>query len=197
MTHQLVGFRTVEISNLCSTALNCAHEFQGLISGSFAIIAALFTAYIIFKSANLPIDEEKRRLTGQENRLLNYYYRKLSDELLFVRNRSRQAKGTIQVVIASAKDISDKTRERVFLEIPEEFGRPEIMSIFPADMAKKCMNLQRLLRDHNFDMMRAGGSFGADDFQQSLFQRLDSIAGRSGSLSSELECQSKSFLLTD
>lgn len=187
----------MEPVELCAAPLKCLYEFQGLASGLLAIVAALGTAYVIWRSAILLINAERSNLEEHQNRLLNFYCRKLSEDLRLIADRARHTEGTIKVQIASQKDLTDNIRERTILSIPDEFNNPDIMSLFSTQLAKKIMNLHRLLQDHNFDMRRAGGAFGANNFQQSIFERMNSIISRSQSLSVELEAKSKAYFQTE
>jgi hypothetical protein len=53
----------------------------------------------------------------------------------------------------------------------------------PIEIVEKSLVLKQQINDHNFDIDRAGGSFGANEFRRSLQARLDTIRQDALSLS--------------
>jgi hypothetical protein len=49
------------------------------------------------------------------------------------------------------------------------------MSLLPIEMQRNVLTLRRKVSDHNFDMDRAGGAFGADNFRRAILEQVKSI----------------------
>lgn len=160
---------------ICTTWYHCVYDFQTLISGSLAIIAAVVTAAVIWRSAKLPFIEQERREKELLRRQILFASSVLSEQLLIIATRARQAEGTITVVVASNTDVNDDTRRRTILEIHPIVDDRETMSVLPTELLQRLSKLRHQIADHNFDMMRAGGAFGADNFRTSILARIRQI----------------------
>ena len=60
---------------------DCLREFQTLIAGVLAIVAAAITAWVIWKSANRPVEAQEKRDRAKEDRRLRHGCLKLSHDL--------------------------------------------------------------------------------------------------------------------
>ena len=56
------------------------------------------------------------------------------------------------------------------------------MSTLPTVVLEDCLALSQKVNDHNFDIARAGGAFGADNFRESLRKRIQEIQKNVGTL---------------
>lgn len=161
---------------LCSSIPVCIYNFQPLFAGGLAVIAAIIAAGGVYLSARLPLKHKERVERQAEARRVQVNYRVLLSDLLILHERVRQAEGTIKVVIAARATVTDETRAKVRLIMPELCSDWAFMSLVPSDLADAILALGRIVDSHNFDMDRAGGSFGADNFRELIFQRLKSIS---------------------
>ena len=150
-------------------------DYQTLISGILAILAAGIATWGIIYTARLPLAAQEHERRATEARRRAYVSLALGRDLFTLAARARSARGTIRAVIASNAMIDDNIREGVLLRFPAMAQDWESMSVLPE---KAFLNVSRLMRraeDHNFDMARAGGAFGADNFRQSILARLEKI----------------------
>lgn len=161
------------------------YNFQTLISGILAIGAAGIGACVLWRSAQLPLEEQRRReidlLVGKRlflSSLLNVEFRILTD-------RARQAESTIDVTIATDSDVTDNTREKTILKLPAVIDNWELMAAIPVNLLQALSEFRKLVDDHNFDMNRAGGAFGADNFRRSIKQRVKLIAQQAAQLANQ------------
>lgn len=176
----------VEPAAVCATFWACVHEFQTLIAGTLAVGAAAVTGYVIWRSANLPVAEQARRDKETTANRQRHECLVLASQLRALRRRSRQAASTIRVYIAANKDVSDATKEKIYLVVPAVIANWEVMSMLPPDVVAQCLDLAQKLEDHNFDIAGAGGAFGADNFRRSLLSRLSDIQVSVGKLANDL-----------
>lgn len=150
-------------------------DFQTLISGGLAIIAAVGTTAAVVYTARLPLrakDAERREV---EARRRAYVSLALGRDLFTLAARARSAQGTIRVTIAANANITDSIRAKVMLRLPEIVTDWESMSLLPEQSFLNLSRLIRLVEDHNFDMERAGGAFGADNFREHILRRVEQI----------------------
>jgi hypothetical protein len=70
--------------------------------------------------------------------------------------------------------------------MPSVFVEWEVMSLLLPEIVQKCLHLRQKLIDHNFDVARAGGAFGADNFRAILLRRLEEIMTEATDLAGEL-----------
>jgi hypothetical protein len=176
----------VESVAVCTTFWACVHEFQTLIAGTLAVAAAVATGYVIWRSANLPITEQARRDQETAANRQRHECLVLSSQLRALRRRGSQAASTIRVHIAANADVSDATKEKMYLEVPTVIANWEVMSMLPPGVVQQCLDLTQKLEDHNFDIARAGGAFGDDNFRRSLRIRLGDIRVSVGKLANDL-----------
>ena len=87
-------------------------------SGTLAVGAAAVTGYVIWRSANLPVAEQARRDKETAANRQRHECLVLSSQLQALRRRARQATGTIRVHIAANTDVSDATKEKMYLKVP-------------------------------------------------------------------------------
>lgn len=159
----------------CAGLVECLWKFQTLAGGIFAIIAAIITASIIYVAARLPIKAEQVLNKKAEERRLRLRSIELSEEFKILGMRAVQGKGTVTVHKASNASITDDTRRKMILRIPRPTRDWEFMSLIPEAVARECIRLNGMIKDHNFDMERAGGAFGDDNFGRSITTRLEMI----------------------
>jgi hypothetical protein len=159
----------------CSGFIECLWQFQTLAGGIFAIIAAIITAAIIYISARLPVKAEQVLNKKAEDRRLRLRSIELSEEFNILGMRAVQGKGTVTVHKASNVSITDDIRGKMMLRIPRPTRDWEFMSLIPEAVARECIRLNGMIKDHNFDMERAGGAFGDDNFGRSITTRLEAI----------------------
>lgn len=172
--------------DICINTLDCFYDFQTLLSGILAIGAALITALIIWWTAYLPIQHQKNEIIRQKRRKQHYVALILSRNFRLLATRARQAQGTVKVTKAANKDITENVRKRTILVFDSIIDDWELMSLFPSSVLTKIVDLRNIVNEHNFDMERAGGAFGDDNFGNQIMNRLDSIASQCNVLGSEL-----------
>lgn len=167
----------------CTALVECLWKFQTLIAGVFAAIAAAGTAYVIYRAAHLPVKADRDFNERTEGRRLRLRSIELSEEFKILRMRATQGKGTVAVHKGANTPISDETRRKMMLYIPQPTRDWEFMSLIPEEIAKQCIHLNGMIEDHNFDVERAGGAFGDDNFGRSITARLDAIHNMAAQLS--------------
>lgn len=171
---------------MCNNLVECIYNFQTLLSGILAIIAALVTGVVIWKTAYLPIQHKKQEDDKQTERKRHYVALVLSRNFRQLATRAKQAQGTVTVTKAANKDITENVRKRVILNFDPIIDDSELMSLFPADVLTSIVDLRKAIEEHNFDMERAGGAFGDDNFGEQIMRRLDSIQFKCNLLSNQL-----------
>ena len=175
-------FHTYEVTK-CNDFLSCLSEFQTLITGVLALLAATVTAIVIWRAAKLPVVKEYEHQVLMEKRKKRYNFRLLFEDLRLISNRAKHVAGTIEVTVAANAVITDEIRSKVLLKLPKIIECWEDMSLLEEPLFSEILSLRRQIIDHNFDMERAGGSFGADNFQQSILRRLSRLENKSFELS--------------
>ena len=177
----------------CAGVVECLWKFQTLVAGIFAIIAAVVTAYTIYKAARLPVRAEQDRHKENEGRRLRLRSLELSEEFSILGKRAIQGKATVKVHKAAKASITDETRRKMMLRIPPPTRDWEFMSLTPEAIVRQCIQLNGMIEDHNFDMERAGGAFGDDNFGRSITARLETISKIAADLSQTFSRFSSSF----
>lgn len=164
--------------SMCASASTCLFNFQTFISGVLAILAAIGTTIIVWRAAKLPLKRQAQlaRERGEKRRL--YVGSVLSSDLMNLTNRATHAASTIKVVAAANSTINESTKAKARLELHPIIEDWESMSLLPTNTLQNLLRLKQEVSDHNFDVDRAGGAFGADNFRQSMLSRLSSIQGR-------------------
>lgn len=61
------------------------------------------------------------------------------------------------------------------------------MAVLPEQAFLNLSRLMRLVEDHNFDMARAGGAFGADNFRQVILDRVQKIEISAKAVASQID----------
>jgi hypothetical protein len=167
---------------LCPSIQICLYNFQTLLAGVLAIIAAMIAAIAVWRSAHLPLKHQEKVRREAEGRRVQVGYRALLSDLQTLQVRVRQAEGSVKVVIASNASVTDDVRTKVRLAMPALCSDWDFMSLLPSDLASALLALGRTVDSHNFDMAQAGGAFGADSFRELIFRRLKDISEHVGSL---------------
>lgn len=185
---------------LCSTFWHCMYDYQTAITGALASIAAALSIIIVWRSANLPIAVQRAQQAEVNERKITYARFTLSEDLKLLSLRAKQAESTIKAFIASDKEVTENAKQKTKLLIPPILSDWEFMSLFSSEIIKELMTLRYEVENHNFDMQRASGAFGDDNFRLSILKRADSIRSQSGRLASIVfadESLSKKTNLTD
>lgn len=172
---------------ICSDILHCAHEFQTFISGVLAILAALGTSFMIWKSAFLPIQHQKAHDLKQKRRKQHYVALVLSRNFRLLATRAKQVQGTVITHKAANASVTDKTRERSKLIFDPIIDDWELMSLFPMDLLTDIVDLRKYVADHNFMMDQIGGAFGDDNVGEQIKRRMDSVQNQCSTLSNKLQ----------
>ena len=169
---------------ICTQFVDCVWAFQTLATGIFAVVVAVGTAAVIYRAARLPVRVERERQKESERRRLRLRSLEISEELRLLSRRAKQGQGTVKVNKAANADVTEATRQKMRLRIPAPTHDWEFMSLLPEDIARECLQLNGMIGDHNFDMERAGGAFGDDNFGRSITDRLERIRTKAAQLSS-------------
>jgi hypothetical protein len=176
---------------MCSNVIECLYNFQTLISGVLAILAALGTGIVIWKTAYLPIKHKKMEDEKQTERKRHYIALVLSRNFLQLATRAKQAQGTVTVTKAANASVTENVRKRVMLKFDPIIDDSELMSLFPADVLTAIVDLRKAVEEHNFNMEGAGGSFGDDNVGERIMRKLDSIQQKCRLLSNQLNTFNK------
>lgn len=171
---------------LCENFISCLWQFQTLVAGILAICAAILTAIGLYVSAHVPVKEERARLKEEYRKRVRFQTLKLLQDIELIRKRARQGQGTVKAHKAASASVTDTVRQRMMLAITPTLMNWEFLSSIDEHIAQKCLCLRALIEDHNFDMERAGGAFGDDNFGDLIVRRLDSIKELIGEISSSL-----------
>jgi len=164
---------------LCGTVLGCLYDFQTLISGGIAVIGAVATATVIWRAARLPIEKQQAIAKVREQTRRQYVCSVLQTELMRLSNQALHADSTITTIKAANASINEDTKARTRLAMPTIVDDWESMSLLPAHLLQQLMRLRNDVADHNFDVDRAGGAFGADNFRLQMQTRLKHIEASS------------------
>jgi|GEM_PF-2402373 len=173
-------------SELCTSFVKCLFDFQTGIAGVFAIFAAIYSAKVILRAAKLPIDAQNAHNKALEERKRSYIKQILAEDFRLLASRARQAEGTIKVHIAANKEVTERTKEKTTLKFHPIIDDWEFMSLLPLSIFNEIMALRRSVEDHNFDMERAGGVFGDDNFKKIITKRVQSIESHAMQLSNKV-----------
>ncbi len=171
---------------LCSTIWRCTYEYQTLLAGILALISAVLAGKWVLRAARMPLEAETKRLSEELERRRRFTCLRLSNEFMRVCEHARQVEGTIKVTIGANSNVTDSTREKTTIAEPPLLDDWESMSLLSDHMVSSVLNLRALLRRHNFDMARAGGSFGDNNFQKHVLKQAVNIYGSAQQVASEL-----------
>ena len=176
-------------SAICSMliSLECAYHFQTLLAGVVAVIGAVATAIVIWRSAKLPVSAQERTTRELSDQRKRHECLTLSSQFKVLRRRAGQAQASIRTYIAANKDVTERGKERLYLEAPEAVSSWEIMSLLPQDVVQRCLDLSYKLDIHNDHIERSGGTFGSDDFRKRLLRDLDEIMSDASGLANEMQ----------
>lgn len=165
-------------SDLPETVIQCVmflKDYQTLMSGLLALAAALLTCLVIWRSANVSVRHLENEARKVDNRRTHYASVTISRNLQSIATRAKQCVSTVKVVKASNSSISKHTKEKCYIEVPSIMNDWEFVSLFPEEIITDIQNLMRHIDDHNFDIKRAGGSFGDNNFGDSISRRCNTI----------------------
>lgn len=161
-------------------------HFQTLITGVLAIFAAFLTTCGVVWAAKLPIKTQLKLKEAEDKKRAIYISYRFFEGLRFLSNHARQAHGTIKVVISSNTKVNDDIRKRTTIVFPGLIDDWESMVLLPDVIYRRSLSLMREVFDHNFDMNRAGGAFGADNFREVILRRTQSIELNAFELSNDV-----------
>lgn len=179
------------MTDVCSTAIECLYDFQPLLAGLLALAAAIAGGAFVVRSARLPVEAQKSAVARVENRKAIMISQVLSKEFARVSEMARQAASTMKVVIAARKEITDTIRAKVVIDLHALTQDIESMSLLPEDLIREALDLTRALDRHNFDMRRAGGSFGDDNFQRHVQDQALALAKTAHAAASSFDAYSQ------
>jgi hypothetical protein len=141
-------------------------DYQTLISGVLAIAAALLGGRYLLQSARLPVEDAKAQRVAADRRRLAFTTGVLAHEFMRLATLARQADSTIRVTIAANTEVTDRTREKTTLRLPTILDEWEFMSLISSELFEETLRVRDAINRHNFDMARAGGSFGDSNFRR-------------------------------
>lgn len=165
------------------------YDYQTLISAILAGAAAFISAHVIWRSAKLPLESKRSEDEQRRKDKLRYLCMMLPSELRGLRNRAEQAAGTVKVHIASNNDVTEFTKQKTTLKLIPIIEDWEFMSLLPPEILDPLINLMGMVEDHNFDIYRAGGAFGADNFREQLLTRIELIKTTANMLAGKIGYQ--------
>lgn len=171
---------------LWSTVWRCIYEYQTLLAGMLALFSAVLAGKWVLRAARMPLEAETKRLSEEIERRRRFTCLRLSNEFMRVCEHARQAEGTIKVTIGARSNVTDDTREKTTIAEPPLLDDWESMSLLSDHVLSGVLNLRALLRRHNFDMARAGGSFGDDNFQKQVLRQAVKINSSAQQVASDL-----------
>ncbi|MEO1564439.1 MAG: hypothetical protein AAFR98_13465 [Pseudomonadota bacterium] len=157
-------------------------EFQTLIAGSLATIAAVVTAYVVYKSAKLGVEANQLTRKGLKEQKLAYAKNQLAVDMEQVRRQCTQTASTIKVHVASNAEVTETIKNRCYIDGGSILLDWEFISLFDGDEQKQILRLRSKIRAFNKDIEKTGGAFGALNWQEHLYNQLNSITGFAGSI---------------
>lgn len=152
-----------------------------------ALIAAAVGAWAIISTGRAPLEAERRHQAEMDRRSRYAGSLALAADFLMISQLARQAIGTIKATIAARKDVTDNTRAKTILPIPKLLDDTQFMALLRDETAKKAHEARLRIESHNFDMRRAGGSFGDDNFQRHVQEKANEIVSAASQLSNLLK----------
>lgn len=182
-------------NTVCAGVLDCVYDFQNLLSGSIAIVAAAIGAWALFRSANAPVVAAKQLQNNLNRRRGSFGCSRMAVEFERVAGLAYQAKGTIRATIGARKDVSEAVRAKTTLPIPGMLDDWEFMSLLSPETLQLTHEVRLAIEGHNFDIARAGGSFGSDDFQKHVLERAEKVHRLATKLSSQFHGEARRFNL--
>ena len=182
-------------NTVCSGLLDCVYDFQNLLSGAIAIIAAAIGAWALFRSANAPLVAAKQLQNNLNRRRGTIGCSRMAAEFERIADLAIQAKGTIRATIGARKDISEAVRAKTKLPIPEMLDDWEFMSLLSHEALLLTHDVRLAIDAHNYDMARAGGSYGSDDFQVHVVEQAEKVHRLATKLSNRFHAEARRFNL--
>lgn len=164
------------MTEICSSLLKCAYDFQTLASGVLAVGAAIIGGAYVLRSSRLPVKAHRAQLDAYERRKAAHISRVFAVELERISTLATQAAATIRVVISSGKEVTEITRSKTMIEPPALIDDVDAMSLLPPHLSRMALSIRRDLLRHNFDMHRAGGSFGDSNFRKHVTNQAENLA---------------------
>ncbi len=158
-----------------------------MLAGILAIVAAVIAAWPIWIS----IRENERKISNNIKLKRRYVAVVLSSHFSWLNLRATHTQGTIKAQKGANIAITESTRRKTILELDPIIKDCELMSLLPTELLSKIVSFIKMIDEHNFDMERAGGAFGDDNFGESILRRLDAIQFRCKKLEEELDKQSQ------
>ncbi|MCG8434641.1 MAG: hypothetical protein MJA83_11480, partial [Gammaproteobacteria bacterium] len=174
------------VSAVCGTFWGCLYAYQTFAAGALALLAGIVTAFGVWIAARLQVRVQERHHSELQARRRLYGCLALSSELKTLQRRAGQAAGTIRVHISSNRPVAEDTKEAICLDPPPTIAVWEAMSLLPIDVMRRCQELGQRTSDHNYDISRTRGTFGAGNFRKALLRRLDEIMAEAKALADEV-----------
>ncbi len=175
------------MTDVCMSALDCLYDFQTLGSGVLAVAAALIGGAYVLRSSRLPVEAQRVLIAQHERRKAAHVSRVLAVELTRISDLATQAASTIRAVIAAGKEVTETTRSKTIISPPGLVDDVEAMSLLPPHLSRMALDIRHTLLRHNFDMQRAGGTFGDSNFQKHVRSQAESLATQAKQMSEYFE----------
>lgn len=163
------------MKNEYSYWINVLFDFQGLLAGVLAITAAVMGGSAVIRAARISVAATAESDQKVDRRRASYIARLLATECQRLGEFSRQTTATIKVVVAANSEINDNSRQKTITEMHPIVHNLDAMSLLPAHLMQQVLRIHHELHKHNFDMKRAGGSYGSEAFQTHIFQQLSHL----------------------
>ncbi len=173
-------------SNVYSSLTKLIYDYQTILTGILAILGAIFTVIGILIAAHLPIRAQNKLKQEKEIRQCQYVKLTLQRYFRTLAIRARQAEGTIKVVIGANSNVTDTVRENTILKSHKIIDEWQFMMLLSENLFSKIMELQTEVDNHNFDIERAGGAFGAESFRRIIINRITKIKDFAHKLSEDV-----------
>ncbi|CAM5766347.1 hypothetical protein LMIY3S_01792 [Labrys miyagiensis] len=162
------------------------YDFQTLLSGIGAILAALLGGRALFHAARIPIENAEKQAAEVLNRRRVAVSVMLASDFMRLSQLARQAEGTIVSNIAANVNVTDELRAKIRLTTPPLIDSWEDLSLFNTDLIREIYEEKRRVDQYNYDLDRAGGVFGDDRFKQYMQDQIRELRGSLHALSSKL-----------
>ncbi len=142
---------------------------------------------MVWFTAYLPIRHKKTEDKEQKIRKQHYVAVVLSRNFRLLAVRAKMVQGTVIATKAANGSVNDKTKEQAKLNFDPIINDWELMSLFPLEILTSILDLRKVINEHNFDIDRAGGAFGDNNFGDQIIRRANAIQKRCNTLSHELQ----------
>lgn len=152
------------------------YDYQTLLAGILAVIAAGMGAAALIISANKPIKAEKERLSELRERRKKYVFQVLKADIEYLSWHSNQTLGSIASPMGLPTSIDADEFERKTTIIFPRLSDWESMNGLPKGTFNKLLKLQQKVFAHNFDMKRYRfGNFSDANFKNMTRKRVKEI----------------------